>query len=106
MAAVVILDTSIAEAQSKEILLPLTFNEVAKGDVPAILRGEDVFLKATDLERFGVTGTMWTRMVAFSRLISGSRCRIGDPEFFLLRALPPDFFFTIDRSRISLSAAT
>lgn len=103
MAAVVIVDTPIAEAQSKEILLPLTFNEVAKGDVPAIMRGEDVFLKAADLERFGVTGTMWTRMVAFSRLIRGSRIRIGDTEFISLHSLAPYLSFTIDPASLSLA---
>ena len=56
MAAIPLLTTRPADAQSREILLPLTFNEVAKGDVSALMQGDDVFMKPADLERFGVTG--------------------------------------------------
>jgi outer membrane usher protein len=103
MAAVVVLPTSPAQAQSKEILLPLTFNEVAKGDVAAIIRGDDVFLKPGDLERFGLTGTMWSRVRTFSRLIAGSRVGIGDSEFISLKSLAPYLTFTLDPASLTLS---
>src|ERR1700736_5373467 len=103
MAAVLVLTTRPADAQSKEILLPLTFNEVAKGDVAAIMRGDDVFLKAADLERFGLTGIMWKRVLAFSGLRNGSRIAIGDTQFVSLKALAPYITFTIDPATLSLS---
>ena len=103
MAAVLILTTQPAEAQSKEILLPLTFNEVAKGDVAAVMRGDDVFLKAGDLERFGMSGIMWTRVLAFSGLRNASRISIGDTQFISLKALAPYMTFTVDPATLSLA---
>ena len=104
--AAVLLTTRPANAQSKEIVLPLTFNEVAKGDVAAIMRGDDVFLKAADLERFGVTGLMWTRVRNFSGLRNRSRISIGDTQFISLKSLAPYMTFTIDPATLSLSVTT
>ena len=58
MAALLLLTTRSALAQSKPIPLPLTFNEVPKGDVAAVLQGDDIFLNPVDLEGLGVTGPM------------------------------------------------
>ena len=103
MAAVLLLTTRPADAQSREILLPLTFNEVAKGDVSALMQGDDVFMKPADLERFGVTGPMWMRLLNFARLRSGSRKMIGDTEFVSLKALAPYLTFKFDQASLSLA---
>src|SRR5438132_6345776 len=103
MAALLFLYTRPAEAQSSQILLPLTFNEVPKGDVPAVMQGDDVFLNSADLERLGVTGPMWRRLLNFARLMSGSRKMIGDTEFISLKSLAPYLSFTFDQASLALS---
>jgi len=105
MAALSVLITSSAQAQSKEkeILLPLTFNEVAKGDVPAVIEGEDVFMNPVDLEKLGVTGSMWMRLLNFGRLFSGSRRAIGDTQFISLKVLAPYLTYKIDPATLSLA---
>ncbi len=103
MAAVTLLTTRPAEAQSPPILLPLNFNEVAKGDVPVLIQGDDVFMNPADLERLGVTGPMWKRLLNFARLMSGSRKMAGDTEFISLKSLAPYLTFKFDQATLSLS---
>ncbi|HJT16617.1 MAG TPA: fimbria/pilus outer membrane usher protein [Thermoanaerobaculia bacterium] len=103
MAVLSVLATTPARAQSKEILLPLTFNEVAKGDVPALIEGEDVFMKPADLEKLGATGSMWTRLVNFARLYSGARRKVGDTQFISLKVLAPYLTYKIDPATLSLA---
>lgn len=104
MAALSVFNTPSAQAQSnKEILLPLTFNEVAKGDVPAVIDGEDVYMNPADLQKLGVTGSMWTRLLNFGRLFRGSRRMIGDTQFISLQALGPYLTYKIDPATLTLS---
>ncbi|HLJ73523.1 MAG TPA: hypothetical protein VKU62_02980, partial [Thermoanaerobaculia bacterium] len=105
MAVLSVLTTSSARAQSKEkeILLPLTFNEVVKGDVPAVIEGEDIFMNPVDLEKLGVTGSMWMRLLNFGRLFSGSRRTIGDTQFISLKVLAPYLTYKIDPATLSLA---
>src|SRR5437867_2567103 len=103
MAALLLLTTRSALAQSKPIPLPLTFNEVPKGDVAAVLQGDDIFLNPVDLEGLGVTGPMWKRLLTFARLMSGSRKVIDGTEFISLKALAPYLTFKFDQTALTLS---
>ena len=100
-AALSISDPSLA--QDKEIILPLTFNEVSKGEVPVVLRGDDVMMSVADLERAGVTGSMWQRLVAIARLHSGARTQVNGVEFISLKALAPFLTFKFDETSLALS---
>ncbi len=103
MAAVLFFASRPAAAQPKEILLPFTFNEVPKGDVGVLLQGDDVFMSVNDLQRAGVTGLMWRRLLAFARLVSGARKVVNDKEFLSLKALAPFLTFKFDEATLSLS---
>lgn len=103
MAAVCVLTSRPARAESKEILLPLTFNAIAKGDVAAVIDGEDVFMNPADLQSFGLTGPMWTRLINFAGLVRGSRRTVGGTQFVSLRALAPYLTFRIDPATLSLT---
>ncbi len=103
MAATLILTTSSAIAQPKQIPLPVTFNEVSKGDFAAVPVDDDVFLSPADLERLGLTGPMWRRLATFARLISGSRKEIEGQEFISLKALAPFLTFKFDQATLALS---
>src|SRR5438105_3629784 len=100
-AALSISDPSLA--QDKEIILPLTFNEVSKGEIPVVLRGDDVMMSVADLERAGVTGSMWQRLVAIARLHSGARTQVNGVEFISLKALAPFLTFKFDETSLALS---
>ena len=103
MAALLFLATRTAFAQSKPIPLPVTFNEVAKGEVAAVLQADDIFISPADLERLGVTGPMWKRLVTFARLMSGSRRVIDGTEFISLKAMAPFLTFKFDQTALVLS---
>jgi outer membrane usher protein len=90
-------------AQDAQIPLPLTFNEVPKGDVNVVIRGADIFVQPKDLENAGATGDMWQRVVTFARLRGGSRIEVGGKEFVSLAALSPLLTFKFDEANLSLS---
>ena len=54
-AAGLIMPALSLRAQDAQIPLPLTFNEVAKGDVNVIIRGSEIFVQPADLEKAGRT---------------------------------------------------
>lgn len=103
--AVALLSASLsASAQTnKEILLPFTFNEVEKGEAAVMLQGDDVFLSVADLQRAGVTGPMWHRLLAFASLVSGARKSAAGKEFISLKAMAPFLTFKFDEANLSLS---
>jgi len=103
MAAVLLIASRPAAAQPKEILLPFTFNEVPKGEVPVLLQGDDVFMSVTDLQRAGMTGPMWRRLSTFARLVSGARKNLNGNEFISLKAMAPLLSFKFDEATLSLS---
>ena len=90
-------------AQDSQIPLPLTFNEVPKGDVNVVIRGADIFVRPVDLEQAGTTGPMWQRVLTFARLRGGSRIQAGGVEFISLTALAPLLTFKFDEANLSLS---
>ena len=55
-------------AQESRVVVPVTINEVPKGDMLIAVRGDDVALRVSDLQQAGMSGAMWNRVVNFSRL--------------------------------------
>jgi outer membrane usher protein len=91
-------------AQAKqEIPFPLTFNEVAKGEIAVVIAGSDVFVLAEDLERAGVTGTMWERLLRFARLREASHIESGGRQFIALRSFAPLLTYVLDEENLALS---
>ena len=101
--AVLIVCAFSAFGADQVIPLPLTFNEVAKGEIDSIIAGEDVFVRPQDLEAAGATGAMWQRVLMFARLREGSRRELNGSEFILLRSLAPLLTFKFDESNLALS---
>ena len=89
-------------AQDKAIPLPLTFNEVSKGEVLALPSGDDVFVRVSDLEA-GVTGPVWRRLLTFGRLRSGARRQVNGAEFISLRSLAPYIAYKFDEASLVLA---
>jgi outer membrane usher protein len=92
-------------AQTAQILLPLTLNEVAKGEVSVIIRGEEIFVRPSDLERAGLTGDAWHRALTSARLRSGAVIDAGGTEYIALSAFSPDLTFEFDEANLALSIA-
>lgn len=103
LAAVLIVFALPVAAAEQLIPLPLTFNEVPKGDINVIIRGADILVRATDLDAAGVTGAMWQRVLTFARLRGGSSSGPDGSEFFSLRSLAPLLTFQFDEANLTLS---
>lgn len=93
----------LAAQDNQQIPLPLTFNEVEKSEITAIVIGEDVFVQPKDLEAAGVTGIMWKRLLGFARLRQGSHLMSGVNEFISLRSFAPLLTFKFDDANLTLS---
>jgi len=102
MSGALFLSTNPLLAQDKAIPLPLTFNEVSKGEVLAIPSGDDVFVRVSDLEA-GVTGPVWRRLLTFGRLRSGARRQVNGAEFISLRSLAPYIAYKFDEALLTLA---
>lgn len=104
MAGGLIAPATRAAAQAKqEIPFPLTFNEVPKGEVAVVLANGDVFVLPADLERSGVTGTMWERLLRFARLREASHVTSGGREFISLRSFAPLLTYVLDEENLTLA---
>lgn len=82
---------SRAVAADESVVMPVTINQVAKGDFLVVLRGDDILLRLRDLESAGVHG------------LGGTRATINGQTFVSLASLRPDVSFALDRSSITLS---
>ena len=99
--AAVLTVTAVPVLAQNAVLFPVKFNEIAKGEVPAIVDGDDVFVAVSDLERLGVRGEMWNRMLNLAR-IAGRVRRVHGAEGVSLGALAPWLTFTLDEANLSL----
>lgn len=106
MMAVLILASQPALAKAQEIILPFKFNEVTQPDARALIAGDDVFLAVPDLQKAGVTGQMWERLIRFARLMSAGTLEVNGVEYVSLKSLQPYVSFTFDQSTLSLSVTS
>jgi hypothetical protein len=73
--------TPLSAAEEQRAILPVTVNEVEKGDFLVILRSRDVLVRVGDLEVAGVHG------------FGGRRAQFGSDEFVSLESLAPGVNF-------------
>ncbi len=88
---VLALASAAPAAAADRVVLPLTLNEVPKGDVLALVEGEDVLLRVRDLAGAGVGG--------FDGRLE---TREGE-EWVSLASLAPEVSFHLDPETVSLS---
>lgn len=80
-----------AAAPFQRAVLPLSVNAVPKGDVPALLVGDDVLLRARDLSAAGVSG------------FAGRRESHDGEEWVSLASLAPGASYQLDPENVTLS---
>lgn len=76
---------------AENVFLPVTVNEVAKGEVVALIEGSDVLLRVRDFEAFGVRGFAGRR-----------ETREGEAWVFL-SSLAPEVSFRLDLEAVTLA---
>jgi outer membrane usher protein len=90
-----------ATAQESRIIVPVTINEVAKGDMLVEVRGDDISVRVADLRQAGMSGAMWNRIVNFSRL--AARVHLQGDETISLRLFQPLLRYKFDEAALTLS---
>ena len=85
--------SGVADAQPAETvqaILQLTVNGVERGEVVSLLRGADVLMRVTDLDRAGVRG------------IAGTRETVAGVTYVSLASLAPAVTFAVDERALTL----
>lgn len=88
-------------AQESRIIVPVTINEVPKGDMLIAVRGDDVALRVSDLQQAGMSGAMWNRVVNVSRL--SLRFQLQGEETISLRLFAPLLRYKFDEAALTLT---
>ena len=97
---VLILLSGVAHGQSADVILPLTVNEVPRGEVTAVIAGDDVLMRINELEAAGMAGVEWQRLALLSRL-RGLRGGDGS-DLISLRSAAPFITFQFDEASLTL----
>ena len=79
-----------ARADDQRALLSMTINQVEKGEVLVVLRGQDVLVGVRTLEELGIHS------------FTGSRESIGGETFVSLGSLAPAITFEFDERALAL----
>ncbi|HYS56489.1 MAG TPA: fimbria/pilus outer membrane usher protein [Thermoanaerobaculia bacterium] len=90
-----------SSGQESRVVVPVTINEVPKGDMLIAVRGDDVFVRASDLQQAGMSGAMWNRVVNVSRL--PSRLQLQGEETIALRLFAPLLQSKFDEAALTLT---
>ncbi len=90
-----------ASAQENRIIVPVTINEVPKGEMLIAVRGDDVHMRVSDLQQAGMTGAMWNRIVNLARL--RARVDLQGEETISLRLFDPLLRYKFDEAALTLS---
>ncbi len=93
-AAVLSCAAGLRGSQRERVLLPVSVNGVAKGDLLAFLENGDVLLRVADLEGVGVRG------------FSGHRVPSPEGELVTLGSLAPEIAFSLDSETVALTLTT
>jgi outer membrane usher protein len=102
IAAATLMNGGSVSAQDVAVLLPLTINEASRGEIAAVIRGDDVLVGIADLERSGLSGQTWDRLLTFARL-KGAIREVGGVEVMSLSAAAPLLTFRFDDQTLTLS---
>jgi outer membrane usher protein len=94
LAAVLSSAAGLRGGSRERVLLPVSVNGVAKGDLLAFFENDDVLLRVADLEGAGVRG------------FSGHRVPAPEGELVTLGSLAPDITFLLDSESVALTLTT
>jgi outer membrane usher protein len=83
--------SALGRAEEQTVVLPVTINQVPRGDLKAILRGADILLDVRALAAAGVQG------------FGGSRVTIEGEAYVSLASLQPEASFELDPATLTLS---
>src|SRR5206468_3757966 len=106
-----------ASSQENRIIVPVTINEVPKGEMLIAVQGDDVYVRVSDLQQAGITGAMWNRIVNLARLhVRGAmwnrivnlarlhvRVALQGEETIALRVFDPLLRYKFDEAALTLS---
>ena len=90
-----------ASSQENRIIVPVTINEVPKGEMLIAVQGDDVYVRITDLQQAGITGPMWSRIVNLARL--RARVALQGEETIALKVFDPLLRYKFDEAALTLS---
>jgi len=90
-----------ASSQENRIIVPVTINEVPKGEMLIAVRGDGVYVRVSDLQQAGISGPMWNRIVNLARL--RTRVPLQGEETIALRLFDPLLRYNFDEAALSLS---
>ena len=82
--------TSAVAADAQHVILPFEVNGVARGEVNAILSGNDVLVPPSMLDDGGIHG------------LRGSHPNDADPSYVSLGSMAPDLTFVLDQEQLIL----
>ena len=90
-----------ASSQENRIIVPVTINEVPKGEMLIAVTEDDVYVRVSDLAQAGMSGAMWNRIVNFARL--QARLPRQTEETIALRVFDPLLRYKFDEAALVLS---
>ncbi|MEA2329264.1 MAG: outer rane usher protein [Thermoanaerobaculia bacterium] len=102
-ATAMIVSSATAAAPPQQIPLPLTVNEVAKGEIDVLIAGEDIYARPSDLEHAGLTGASWNEMLTAARQRPDGHVESNGADFIALRSLAPRLAYKFDEANLTLS---
>ncbi len=84
------------------IPMPVTANQVDRGQMTVAIDNEDVAMRVSDLESMGITGTAWNRLLLLSRMIR-TPLSIEGSEAISLKTLDPYVKYVMNQEDLTLS---
>jgi outer membrane usher protein len=93
---------TVSAQDAPEVVVPLSVNEVARGEVLIRVLPDDVVMRVSDLDGAGFTGAVWDRVKLFGGLRAIPR-PVDNAPAISLRALAPLVEYKFDESTLTLS---
>lgn len=91
----------LAAEPGQQLVLPWRLNTIPKGDVLVLMEGEDIWMRVSDLQNSGLTGSTWDALAA-SATAAGVRTLQGEPAV-ALRSLAPMVNYLFDEAELTLA---
>ena len=93
---------SVRAQDAPQVVVPVSVNEVARGESLIRVLPDDIIMRVSDLEAAGLTGQTWERLRTFGAMRAAPRPLDG-AEGVSLRALSPLLSYKFDESSLTLS---
>jgi outer membrane usher protein len=100
--ALALLIAAAAGAQETTVVLPITINEVSRGETAVLMTGDDIFVPLATLERGGLAGPMWERLQLAATMRAAEKTIEGQ-RAVSLKSLAPWGTFAFDENALTLS---